>query len=303
MEKPLNLPNDVPTRILRSVLPDVAWILKYAEKEDSWIRFPPQLVRILSGGALNGYVDMYEDERRIAVCMVFGIFGEDEGKELFKELTGTPLEEQAEFSIALLEAVDEGVEIGFRIPRTDKEMEEADKLFNRLPAGEKELIRRRQIFFFSGFLSSFFQYISVMVHGEKLTSLVTQAIEGDTQAFVKAVQIDRNLLVNHKVFRERVTRAQLEGDAKFLDALGYRLRNPIAKGKIRYRELWFSLSVLDSLGFLEGLHTHAELIEILRQAGLDLLRNGIEDECYFAKRLKDYRKFQGRADRFMLTPE
>ena len=49
---------------------------------------------------------MYEDERRIAVCMVFWIFGEKEGKELFRELTGTPLEEQAELSIALLEAVD-----------------------------------------------------------------------------------------------------------------------------------------------------------------------------------------------------
>lgn len=288
---------DAASSMLRGVLPEVSWLLRYAEKEDNWIRFPPVLARALSNGNLGKYVEMYMDERRLVVCMVFGLVGEQDGREVLEALGRASIEDQVEFATEVIDAVDNWVEEDFRLPRTEEELEAARANLAKLAPDERERVVRRSVFFTCGFLASFFQYLSVMVHGEKLTALVERALRGDDEAFVRAAQIDRNLLLYHPYFQSRVSRAHLEGDAKFLDALGYRMRNPIAKGQIRYRELWFCLSVLDTLGLLDGDHTHSELIEVLRKGGLDLAKNGCEDEGYFGKRLKDYRRFQARSGR------
>jgi hypothetical protein len=291
---PVNVPKAAAIRLLGSVLPDVSWLLRYAEKEDNWIRFPPTIARAINNG-LGKYVELYEDERRITVCTFFGLFGEEDARELFKELAGVSVEEQAEFATEAIAVFDELDDVDFRLPRTEAEIEAARRLLESLSPEEQARVKRQGMFFMSGFLANFFQYISVMVHGEKLTALVGKALTGDSESFVKAVQIDRNLLSYHKAFQDRMSRAHMEGDEKFLEELAYRLRNPIAKGKIRYRELWFALSILDTLGFLNGNHTFGDLIELLREAGMDLKKNGIEDEGYFGKRLKAYRRFQVKA--------
>jgi len=42
-------------------------------------------------------------------------------------------------------------------------------------------------------LSSFFNYFSVMVHGKRLTQLVSEAISGNDDSFLLAVHIDKNI--------------------------------------------------------------------------------------------------------------
>jgi hypothetical protein len=291
---PVNVPRSAAIRLLRSLLPDVGWLLRYAEKEDNWIRFPPTIGKAINNG-LGKYVELYEDEQRITVYTFFGLLGEEGAKELFKELAGSSVEEQVEFVNEAITAFDHLDEDGLRWPRTDAEVEAAKQALEALPPDEQTRVKRQGMFFMSGFLANFFQYISVMVHGEKLSALVGKALAGDSEAFVKAVQIDRNLLSYHKAFQDRMSRAHMEGEQEFLEDLAYRMRNPIAKGKIRYRELWFAFSILDTLRYLNGDHTHGALIELLREAGMDLKKNGIEDEGYFGKRLKAYRRFQEKA--------
>lgn len=293
---PVNEVRDAAIRVLQGMLPDVSWLLRHAEKEDNWIRFPPTIARAISGG-LGNYVDLYEDERRIVCATFLGMFGDEGGREMIQVLSEMEIAEMLQATDEVAEEWGQYFDAGFRLPRTDEELEAARKALEALPKNEQEAARRQGALFLGGFLATFFQYISLMVHGEKLTALVGRALAGDTDAMTKAVQIDRNLLSYHKVFRQKMSEAQLAGDAKFLDSLAYRLRNPIAKGKIRYRELWFALSVLDGLGMLKGQYRHIDLVNLLAESGLDLRKNGIEDEGYFAKRLRDYRRFQQRAAR------
>ena len=96
----------------------------------------------------------------------------------------------------------------FYIPISEIERNTALELFNALSAEEQEFARKQFSFFWSYFFSSLLNTLSLMVHGAKLTSLVPQAINGDDVAFLKAVQIDRMLLLHHPYFIERKKKAQ-----------------------------------------------------------------------------------------------
>lgn len=278
-------------RMLHGVLPNAVWLLRHVEKDGYWIKFPPIVVEAIRNLKVNNYVELYGDEKHVWVAMLVGLLGEDLAKDAMKELGAAT----ADDALALAEELGEAFEEEFEIPKTEAQIRTARAVFASLSAEDQALVIRRGQFFWSSFLAGFFQTLSVMVHGEKLTALVTQGLAGNTEAFCKAVQIDRNLLANHKGFRERLSRAHMEGDSGFLEALAYRMRNPVAKGAIRYRELWLALALLDICEYLDGRLTYGELIEMLRQAGLDLKRNGVEDEAYFGKRLKAYRRFQARS--------
>jgi len=45
-------------------------------------------------------------------------------------------------------------------------------------------------------VTGFFNYFALMIHGRTLCRLVADAKTGDDDAFCKAVQIDRTVLVN-----------------------------------------------------------------------------------------------------------
>ena len=127
-----------------------------------------------------------------------------------------------------------------------------------------------------------------MVHGTKMTSLVPRAISGDDDAFLKAVQIDRMLLLHHPYFRDRKARAQNDGETEFLSKLSYRESNPPLRGKIRYPGLYMVFGNLESIGWLDDLR-HDEILDLCEGAGLDLYQNRIEEVNFVTKRLGEYR--------------
>ena len=144
---------------------------------------------------------------------------------------------------------------------------------------------------FSGVFAQIFNTLALMTHGAALTTLVPQAIEGDDEAFLKAVQVDRLLLTHHPYFIARKQRAQDEGDTEFLSALAYRESNPNLKGKIRYPALFMLFGILESVKWLDKLK-HDEILDLCDEIGLDRFQNRIEDVNYLTKRLADYRRFQ-----------
>jgi hypothetical protein len=151
-----------------------------------------------------------------------------------------------------------------------------------------------------GFLAGFFQNVAVMVHGEKLTSLVAQAKAGSDDAFCKAVQIDKRILTTIPYFKQRFDRSTLERDRNFMDALAYRLQCPPYKGKIRHKSLWMAFSFLDLTGLLDTLK-HQEILELCDDAGVGGFANRIEDVKHLSKRLADFRRFRGH-DLTLSTP-
>lgn len=134
-------------------------------------------------------------------------------------------------------------------------------------------------------------FLSVMVNGEKMTSLVPKAIAGDEDAFRKAVKIDRSLLSYHPYFVDRFQSAQANGEAEFLRRLSHNNSTPGLIGKISYPGLYVVFAMLESLGWLDEI-SHSEILDICDKAGLDRWQNRIEDVNYVTKRLAGYRRYQ-----------
>jgi len=242
---------------------------------------------------MGNYVLLYDDERKPGLAMLVSLFGIEGFKSLNQELAAYTEQEAIEF---LEYMAGEEAEADFTedivLPVTDEEWAEEEKRFQSLPEEQKAIATTQGGLFWSGFFSHFFNTLALMTHGAKLTALVPQAISGDDDAFLKAVQVDRLLLTHHPYFIERKQRAQDSGkEAEFLRALAYRESNPNLKGPIRYPALFFLFGVLESLQWLDDLK-HDEILDLCDEMGLDRFQNRIEDVNYLTKRLRDYRRFQ-----------
>lgn len=277
---------------LRFSIPDAEWLLRQIESEHGYLRFPPYLTNIIVNLKLENYPLLYANEDAIAVIFFKTFFTDDEMRELASDLETASSEERGEFITVFQKSIAEEFE-GIEIPRTTIAQEAARQRFLLFSEDEqKEAIRVAQ-YFWAFFFASFYQHISVMVHGEKLTSLVAQAVAGNDVAFSKAIQIDKRILTAHPYFSARFDRAQAENDTDFYDLISYRLRVPPYRGKIRYKSLWLTLAILEKTGFLDQLN-HREILEICDEAGVGGWENRIQDVKYLSKRIKEYRAFQKR---------
>lgn len=241
---------------------------------------------------IAGYVRMYDNEIIIGLATMFAVLGEQGYKEMFQHSASLTEEDGVE----LLEFIagEEGEKFfdeALYFPDSEEEWAEQEKLFQALPEEERAASVKRSQFFLGGFFGQLFNTLALMVHGAKLTTLVPQAQQGDDEAFMKAVQVDRLLLTHHPYFIQRKQQAQDNGEADFLSALAYRESNPNLKGKIRYPALFMLFGLLESVQWLDDL-SHKEILDLCDEIGLDRFQNRIEDVTYLTKRLRDYRRFQ-----------
>lgn len=272
---------------------EVEWVLAEIESQEGWFRFPGFLTRQIAALKIETYPLLYQNETAMGCAPLLAGMAKDEITEWANAIEGMTIEERGAFFEDFMSGVDESLDIVV-IPKTLAEEEAARAAFLELPEGERKAKAAAAQFVTMGFLCAFHQSLSVMVHGEKLTSLVKQAIEGNDDAFVKAVQIDRRILTQIPFFRERFERAQFEpwgGD--FSDKIAYRLKTPPYRGKIRYKSLWYVFSMLELTGWLDRL-TGAELLKVCDEIGLDERFCRIESEKHLVARRREYRKFQQR---------
>jgi len=242
---------------------------------------------------IGDYVLMYDDERKIGRALFLALMGEEGFKQFNIEIENLSSDDQQKWIDDISDPNNELAEVFFnmKIPETSEEWRIAQDLVAQMPEEERSVAEKQSMFFWCFTFASFFNTLSLMVHGSRLTSLVPQAIAGDDDAFLKAIQIDRMILIYHPYFRDRKFRAQDDGDSDFLSKLAYRESNSIIRSSIRYPALYMLFGILDSYRWLDDLK-HKEILNICDDAGLDLYQNRIEDVGYLTKRLIEYRKWQ-----------
>lgn len=287
------LPLNSVIEALQASVSDVEWMLGEIESQQGWFRFPSFITQSIENLKIHSYPLLYTNESAIAAIFFRGFLSSDEFKELAAALEHATLEERGELLVEFQRTFGEVVG-AVQIPKTKGERDAARQNFLALsPEDQKDAIHFGQHFYMS-FLSSFHQSLSVMVHGEKLTSLVFQAMAGDDDAFVKAVQIDRRILTEIPHFKERFARSQVEkGGQDFSDKLAYRLKVAPFRGKIRYKSLWYTFSVLEQAGWLYELK-YRELLECCDEVGIDGFESRIQSEKHIGNRVREYREFQRR---------
>ncbi len=182
---------------------------------------------------------------------------------------------------------------------TPQEEEAARAVLDSLPADELASSIRMYQLLLAGGLAALYDQLSLMVHGERITSLVAQAKAGNDQAFVKAVQIDGRVLTEIPYFRERYARARMEDEAAFLASVWRRQVAPPYRGRIEHKSLYLMFAFLDLIGLLRSF-SHRELLDLYDELGMGRKGRRIEDEKNMGKRLAEFRRFQNR--RHVSTP-
>ncbi len=279
-------------RFIRAMAPDWAWLLQHIESEDGYVRFPPMFSRWITGLKIENYPELYQNEASIGKMMIRAFLSVDEIKQLDSELVSLSPEGRAEF---VQDAINDLKFAGeaFELPKTPGEQKRAEEVFNAMSLEEKKKSTEFTQCFMMAFLASFHQSLSVMVHGERLTSLVAQAKSGNDKAFGKAVQIDKRILFAIPYFKQRFADAHTEGDHKFTEDVGAHLQRPPYKGKIRHKALYLAFAFLDQAGLLATMK-HREILDLCNEAGIDPHANRIDDVKNLSKRLAEYRAFQRR---------
>jgi len=286
-------------RLTIMLAPECGEVLShFRAKRDGWVKLPHKFEELRKNSGLgDSYVVAYEDESRILSSLFKGIFSENASEEL-KQFNTEFLALTPEERIEVVDAVSkflQGAEFKLILDNafviTEKDRETARQAFEAQSSEKKaadiQSIQYLLIFFYSIFYNS----LSLMVHGQKLTTLVPLALQGDKESFCKAVQIDRNLLTGHPYFRDTYARLQSGDDKDFLDAVLYRIGNPTTRGKIRFPSLYMVFATLEGFHWLDEF-TASEILDICDEARLDRFQNRIEDENYLTKRRIEYRRMQ-----------
>lgn len=280
------------TSFLKHIVPEWEWLLRHIESGDGRLRFPPMVARAIVNLKIESYPLLYENEAAIGLIMLRAFMSEEEMIELNTQLTEQSLAERSRTLLELLVGV-EDVEAMFELPKTPVEERCAQAQFDAMSEEDQAQAIKIAQYLWVGFLAGFFQNVSIMVHGEKLTALVSRAKGGDDDALCKAVQIDKRILTRIPYFQQRLERATIEGDRDFLDGLAYRLQCPPYRGKIRHKSLWMAFSFLSMAGLLDIL-THTEILDLCNDVGVGGYKNRIEDVKNLSKRLAEFRRFQQR---------
>jgi hypothetical protein len=272
----------------------------FRSSRNGWIKIPEEFELARKNTGLgDSYVVVYESEPRILYCLIRAIFPEklDEELKMFDACyRAASEEEKLEFLKELSEELlhdDTYLQFRDTIPRTRKAREAARKEFEALSAAEKNEILHQDRLFLTFLFATLYNYIAMMVHGQKLTTLVPLALQGDKEAFCKAVQIDKNLLTGHPYFRETYERLPAGGseDRNFYRTILSHQSRPHTNSKIKFPALYLIFAVLDGFGWLDKF-TASEVLDICDEARLDRYQNRIEDEGYLTKRRIEYRRKQ-----------
>ena len=271
---------------------------EFQTMDGGWLIWPEKFLQIKRNLNLDHYVIHYRSDKSINACLMIAMMGKEGFRQWNEELSSLPEAQQLSAIEGLADEFkdfgDQDFEAMFgRWPETPEEEQLAKVSFESLDEEAKKEALFRYAHLFAHIFSSIHNYLALMVLGEKMTSLVPKAEKGDDNAFLRAVKIDRNLLISHPYFVQRHAQAQANGSREsfFLKKIADYQSRPGLKSKIQYPGLYVVFAMLESLQWLDDLK-HSEILDICDQAGLDRWQNRIEDVNYLTKRLIEYRRYQ-----------
>lgn len=207
-------------------------------------------------------------------------------------------ESRGNFLIQLLEGLDE-IEplIGPHI--TAEERAAAETVSSEIDSEDLEILQPALDKFPSLIMAMVHEYLSIPVHGVRLSTLVQWAKAGDDKAFGNAIQIDGRILVAIPYFADRYAQARLEGDARFLRMVAQKTSAPPYKGLIKQKPIWLVIGLLDTFGLLSSM-SGEEALDFCNDVGANDGDEPIEDVKNILKRIATYKRYQKKTP--MSTP-
>ncbi|WP_244071306.1 hypothetical protein [Nitrosomonas sp. PY1] len=273
-------------------------LMDYMDKRNGWIKMPKEFELIRQNSNLgDSYVLAYDEENRILSCLMKSMFPEDTAKQLNQfdnEFLAIKENEKLKFVDSYLNEKLGGdlFHLFESISNmTNEDQQIARKGLEASSEDEKKTIFLSMQLFFAYIYAYFYNHIALMVHGQKLTTLVPLALKGDKKAFCRAIQIDRNILTGHPYFRDTYARLQTGEDPNFLNSVTAYIDRPAIKCRIDYPALYMLFAVLDGFEWLNDMKAR-EILDLYNGMGLNGDQGYIEDENSIIKKRIEYRKKQ-----------
>ncbi|MES2491371.1 MAG: hypothetical protein V4607_16415 [Pseudomonadota bacterium] len=280
------VPLHVVEKLLKTAVPDWEWFFFSPTLQPMLASLHSPMNRVIKNLAIQGYPRLYEDERKIVASCLLGVCTLDQIREFSTEFEGATLEERGEaldeFSSELSQMGDVSV---FFMNR--RQLIVLRREFRALPLEQQRLAIQQARYFWSGMIATYHQVLSLVFHGEKMTTLIAKAKLGDDQSLLKAVQIDSRVLYEIPYFAKRYERSQLEPNSSLRMSLGYRTFGAPQHGRIRHRTAWLTLAILDWLGWLRHL-SYPELLRLFDASGIGSATREITDETSMGKIVRMY---------------
>lgn len=278
--------------LLRHVVSDWEGLLEHLESSGGRLKFLPEVSSVIANLRIENYPLLYENAAAIGNILAPALMDANEIVAFNVEVENASPADRGRMMVEMVGDID-ALDPAFDLAKSDEEKQQANEAFSKLDSKtQNEAVDFYQRMMMASF-ASFFDYLSIAVHGEKLTSLVAQAKNGDDEAFGKAVQIDARILIVIPYFKNRYACAITEDHENFRVMVSRKLSSPPYKGRIEHKSLWMTFAFLEGVGLLYTL-PRDELLDLCNDVGVGESGQPMEDVKNLNKRLSLYREFQNR---------
>ncbi len=288
-EKPLIAPC-LALAVLQQGVPDWQWMLEKIETEDGCTRLPQILNRLVANHGIERYPLLYRHDETFITAMLQGMASRE---QMHGMRTDSEHPERSGHEEVVRKIVEQLTWPS--IPKTEREHSRARQQFLQLSSADQKAASAAAQRFYGFFFASFFQHVSLIAFGKKLTTLVGNAQAGDDQAFAQAVRIDRRILAVLPYFKHRAKRAQDESDERFPNLPTGRVNRPPYSGTIQHKSLWLKFALLEGAGLLRTLG-HLEVMRFCNERKSRARQ--IQGVNQVAEHLGTYMAFQGSKHEF-----
>jgi hypothetical protein len=245
----LQIDKGLTRKLIVRLAPAYAEMLRDLLSPGLWEKVLRKYEGLFQGGGVGSYVALFDDERKIHLTLWYALLGEDGLKDLRTEMAAISPAEQRLWVNGLVADAAQAESWSWMeafFPDTPEKEETARQACEALDEEERAEASKRAGCFWAFFFGSFHNYVSLMLHGRKLTLLVAQAKANDEAAFAMAVHVEPRLLKHHPFFVDRFSQARERKETAFLKRIGNALTKPPLMGKIRYPGLYIVFAMLDA---------------------------------------------------------
>lgn len=267
------------SRLLKALIPQIEDSIKYMEDNGRWLPLNDDFLEAIYKFNLSNWAELYLEPTKMKALSASVFLNLD-------SLTNEPTSSNV-LRNEILKIFADDIESHCFKPPKPAEITAFNNNYSLIPKEEQTKISKDITRLFLTFLTYLFNCLSLMAYGKSLCKLVAEAKNGNDESLRMAIQIDRTIMFLPFV-KDRIIKAQFDAEPEFWRKLGYRISNPIFKGKISYRKLYLAFYILDDLNLLNL--PQVDILDFCRETGVFDEANDQYDIGYLGKKLSDYKK-------------
>jgi len=279
--------------IIKRVAPAFLALQSHLEGTNGHLTLPKSLNRLIGGLNLGNYPELYYDENRIWIAFLLSVLTREELEEFGRDFETLSPNETGEVLLAGLDEPDEFLEFFERSDwgRDKRFLAVARRDFRALSAMERKLAVYRTQLRLGAYLASFYQTLSLMVWGQKLTTLVSRARDGSLVDACKAIRIDKRIQLAVPEVKHMWFEATTSGSLEERELLQKAYYTPPYKGRFSHKAAYAVFAILDQLNVLEHL-SHSVVLDMFNESSVFAGGEHVCDVKTVAKLLQKYRELR-----------